>query len=141
MPNEKISIILSSVPKPYILPDQYIKFLQRAGLQFGQWVGSDHVLLSECNEFIDLREDILDDEDLLLNFLFYGFNIKDCFFFLGQQGNVYAFFLLNGSSDPDVYFVNNADKPKCRKSTIKLTEFIIADYNNFVEAVQKYEET
>lgn len=41
MPKDKISVIVKNIHKENTIPDQYLKFLQRAGLQFGQWDGCD----------------------------------------------------------------------------------------------------
>ena len=108
-----------------------------AGGKYTPWDGSDYVLVDKDNQFVDLGEWIREFEEDDEKFREYGFSYDDTLIFWTHQGNAYAFFDLNDTSDdPPVYFMICDAVGPARKG-IPFSEFVINGYNSYVESVQR----
>ena len=134
MPEKHIQTIQKNLPKGRKIPKQYLEFLKRAGAYFELWVGSDYIVVTESNQFLDFGHflKVKAFYDMFLEFQEYGFDVEECFFFFGHQANVYGFFRLDDGDDPKVYFVGDGTN-----KGITLASMIIDDYNASVRMTKR----
>lgn len=145
MPEKHIQTIQKKLPKGRKIPKQYLEFLKRAGAYFENWNDSDYIVVTEDNQFLDFGDylkvkDFPEEEldyEFFLQFQNYGFNAEDCFFFLGIQGNAYAFFRLDDGDDPKVYWVGEGIGRTGTKEPKTFSNMMIQCYNESVKIAKE----
>ena len=120
------------------LPELFTYYLQIAGKYFRPWNGFDYKLVDEAGCFIDYGEEVREDETLDRRFRKFGFDYKDCLFFLNNNGVQYFFIRLDGKPDPLVYSVDNVAIQEEPAKPIPLSKFMICAYNEMVQIKEHF---
>ena len=137
MSDAEISKVCSALHVPQ-LPELFTYYLRTAGNYFAPWQGFDFELLDETGCFNDYGEEIREEEILERRFRKYGFDYKDCLFFLNNNGVQYFFIRLDGDADPLVYSVDMVAIQEEPAEPIPLSECMICAYNEMVEIKERF---
>lgn len=121
------------------LPELFTYYLQIAGKYFRPWNGFDYKLVDETGCFIDYSEEIREDEILDRRFRKFGFDYKDCLFFLNNGGVQYFFIRIDGETDPLVYSVDSVTIEEEPAEPVPLSKFMINSYNEIVRIKELYD--
>lgn len=121
------------------LPELFTYYLQIAGKYFRPWNGFDYKLVDETGCFIDYSEEIREDEILDRRFRKFGFDYKDCLFFLNNGGVQYFFIRIDGETDPLVYSVDSVTIEEEPAEPVPLSKFMINSYNEMVRIKELYD--
>lgn len=132
MSGEEISAVCSAVHVSR-LPELFTYFLRTAGTYFSPWEGFGYELIDETGRFVDYAEEIREEEILDRRFRKYGFDYKDCLFFLENGGVQYFFIKIDGESDPLVYSVDMVSIQEEPAEPVPLSRFLINSYNEVVK--------
>lgn len=127
---DKIQIMLDflGVDK---LPKQFMNFLRQSGGHFEPWSGFSYKLIDKNNRYIDMSEEIKEDEDIEDIFKQWGFKYEECLFFVNNQGIVYYFIRIDDKDDdPLVYSVTECIDTL--PEPFRFSELIIDSYNEMV---------
>ena len=138
MSDAEISTVCTALHVPQ-LPELFTYYLRTAGNYFSPWQGFDFELLDETGCFIDYRDEVREDETLDRRFRKFGFDYKDCLFFLNNNGVQYFFIRLDGETDPLVYSVDNVAIQEEPAKPIPLSKFMIDSYNAIVRIKELYD--
>ena len=137
MSDAGISTVCTALHVPQ-LPELFTYYLRTAGNYFSPWQGFDFELLDETGCFIDYRDEVREDETLDRRFRKFGFDYKDCLFFLNNNGVQYFFIRLDGETDPLVYSVDNVAIQEEPAKPIPLSKFMICAYNEMVQIMEHF---
>lgn len=120
------------------LPELFTYYLRTAGKYFSPWTGFGNDLLDETGCFYDYGKEIREDEILDRRFRKFGFDFKDCLFFLDNGGVQYFFIRIDGENDPLVYSVDMVAIQEEPAKPIPLSKFMICAYNEMVEIKERF---
>lgn len=137
MSDAEINVVCSALHVSQ-LPELFTYYLRTAGKYFSPWQGFGNDLLDKTGCFYDYGNEIREDEILDRRFRKYGFDFKDCLFFLDNGGVQYFFIRIDGENDPLVYSVDSVAIQEEPAKPIPLSKFMICAYNEMVEIKEHF---